>query len=326
VRIPSVPASFFGIVLGIDGLGIGWRLASRLWGAPLIVGEVVLSFGALIWLLLAVAYGLKWLLLREEALAEFRHPVQCCFVGLVGVSTLLMAVAAVPHSIATAWVFFAIGFATQFVFALYRTGELWKGGRDAGHTTPILYLPLVAGNFVSTIALCALGRADWGILLFGAGLFAWLAVESVILNRLYNGEPLPPPLRPALGISLAPPVVGAVAWLYCNGGQPDFAAKAMLGYGLLYALLLARLLPWIAKQPFSPAYWGFSFGVTALANAAMLMTKNGVGDPIATLAGGLFVLSNVVIAVLLVMTLALAFHGRLVGVVEIGAPRATQPV
>lgn len=30
-RRPSIPAAFFGVVLGLVGLGNGWRLASRIW-------------------------------------------------------------------------------------------------------------------------------------------------------------------------------------------------------------------------------------------------------------------------------------------------------
>jgi tellurite resistance protein len=304
------------MVLGIDGLGIGWRLAAKLWDAPILIGEIVLAAGALVWAIVAISYASKWIFLRDEAVAEFHHPVQCCFIGLAGVSTLLMAVAAVPYSTFAAWTLFSLGFTAQFGFALYRTGELWKGGREMAHTTPVLYLPLVAGNFVSTIALSALGHADWAILLFGGGLFAWLAVESVILNRLYVGEPLPAPLRPALGINLAPPVVGAVAWLSCNGGVPDLAAKALLGYGLLHALLLARLLPWVAKQPFTAAYWGFSFGVTALANSALLMAKNGAGGPVAALSLPLFLVANLVIVILATLTLLLLTRGKLVTLLE----------
>jgi len=38
----------------------------------------------------------------------------------------------------------------------------------------------------------------------------------------------------------------------------------MLGYGLLQALLLLRLLPWIRQQPFAPSM-GFHIRAIALA-------------------------------------------------------------
>jgi tellurite resistance protein len=49
-------------------------------------------------------------------------------------------------------------------------------------------------------------------------------------------------------------MVGAVAYLGVNGGVPDLVAHALVGYGLLQALLLLRLLPWIMEQPFAVSY------------------------------------------------------------------------
>jgi tellurite resistance protein len=183
-------------------------------------------------------------------------------------------------------------------FALWRTGLLWRGERDHGATTPVLYLPLVAGAFVTATAAAGLGHSDWGQLAFGAGLFSWLAIESVLLHRLYTGAPLPPALRPTLGIQLAPPTVGAVAYLSVSGGAPDLIAHALVGYGLLQALLLVRMLPWIMQLPFAPSYWAFTFGATALATAPLRMVEHGEAGAVATLAPYLFVAANVTVGLI----------------------------
>jgi tellurite resistance protein len=309
--LPLVPASFFGIVLGLVGLGGGWRLAHRVWGLPAAIGEVLLALGGLVWAVLVVLYAAKWLLARDAALAEVAHPVQCCFAGLAGVATMLVAAALLPLSHAAGLLLYAAGAIITLAFALWRSGQLWHGEREAGATTAILYLPAVAGSFVTGTGAAALGYPDWGQLAFGAGLFSWLAIESVLLHRLYHGPAMPPPLRPTLGIQLAPPVVGAVCYLSVTAGPPDLVAHALLGYGLLQALLLLRLLPWILEQPFTPAYWAFSFGVTALANAALIMVGRGDAGAVATLAPLLFLGSNIAIGLLAAGTLALLFRGSL---------------
>lgn len=309
--LPLVPASFFGIVLGLVGLGGGWRLAHRVWGLPAAIGEVLMAIGILVWAALVLLYAAKWLLARDAALAEIVHPVQCCFAGLSGVATMLVAGALLPVSNAAAVVLYAVGAAVTLAFALWRSGQLWHGDREAGATTAILYLPAVAGSFVTGTGAAALGYPDWGQLAFGAGLFSWLAIESVLLHRLYHGPAMPAPLRPTLGIQLAPPVVGAVCYLSVTSGPPDVLAHALLGYGLLQALLLLRLLPWIREQPFTPAYWAFSFGVTALANAALIMVGRGDGGAVATLAPLLFLGSNIAIGLLSVGTLVLLVRGGL---------------
>jgi tellurite resistance protein len=310
-RLPIVPASFFGIVLGLAGIGSSWRQASVLWGLPRAIGEALMALAALVWATLIVLYTLKWLLARQDAVDEVSHPIQCCFIGLVGVSTMLMAGATLPYSRVVALILFGMGAGLAILFAVWRTGGLWRGGRAPSSTTAALYLPTVAGSFVTAIVVSALGHRDWGQLAFGAGLFSWLATESVLLGRLYTAEPLATPLRPTLGIQLAPPTVGLVAYLSVTEGIPDTLATGMLGYGLLQALVLARLLPWIGGQTFAASYWGFSFGLSALATAPVLMSVRGDTGAASILAPYLFTISNILIAILALRTVLLWGRGRL---------------
>ena len=199
--------------------------------------------------------------------------------------------------------------ATAF-FGIWRTGLLWRGGRQHGVTTPVLYLPFVAGSFVLSLGLSALGHNDWAQLAFGSGLFSWLAIESVLLQRFYTVEPMSEPLRPTLGIQLAPPAVGALAYANASGTSGDMLVHAFIGYAILQALLLARMLPWITRR-FVPSLWGFSFGATALASVTAVLTTRGDNGAIATIAPLAFVVANVLVVGLLIGTAVLLFSGRL---------------
>ena len=306
-----MPASFFGIVLGLAGLGGAWRVAARVWQLPPVIGEALMLVAGIVWALMLALYAAKWIYAREEALQELEHPVQCCFVGLIGVATMLMSIAALPYSRPAAQIAFAVGASFTLAFALWRTGILWRGGRDPGTTTPVLYLPTVAGAFVTATAAAALGHRDWGQLAFGAGLFSWLAIESVLLHRLYTVTSMPAPLRPTLGIQLAPPTVGGIAYLSVTSGAPDLLAYAMLGYGMLQALLLLRLLPWIRQQPFAPSYWAFTFGATALASVPLDMMERGSSGAVASIAPYTFVAANITVGLIALATLRLMLQGRL---------------
>jgi tellurite resistance protein len=307
----AVPAAFFGIVLGLAGLGGAWRAAGRVWQLPAAIGEALMLIAGIVWALMLALYAAKWIYEREEALRELEHPIQCCFVGLVGVATMLISIAVLPYSRAAAQIAFTMGASFTLAFALWRTGILWHGGRDPGDITPILYLPTVGGAFVMATAATALGHRDWGQLAFGAGLFSWLAIESVLLHRLYTVTSMPAPLRPTLGIQLAPPVVGGVAYLSVTTGAPDLLAYAMLGYGLLQALLLLRLLPWIRQQPFAPSYWALTFGATSLAAVPLDMMERGTTGAVALIAPYTFVAANIVVALIALATLRLMLQGRL---------------
>ncbi len=163
------------------------------------------------WLSVTTLYGLKWFAAREVALTEAAHPVQCCFIGLGGVATMLVAGGIIPYSYGLALALYIAGAAFTAGFAIWRTGGLWMGERDPNHTTPALYLPAVAGSFVAAAVGAALGFPDAGQFFFGAGFFGWLAIESVLLHRPLTAPNMANALRPTLGIQLAPPLVGAVS-------------------------------------------------------------------------------------------------------------------
>ena len=315
---PLIPAAFFGIVLGLVGLGNTWRVASRLWRLPAAIGETIMLLAIAVWAVVVVLYAAKWFFARAEARAEWEHPVLCCFVGLAPVATMLVALAVLPYARVAAVALFGMGAAGQLGFGVFRTGHLWTGGRDPLATTPVLYLPTVAGSFVSAIVAGALGWSDLGRLFFGAGLFSWLALESVIIGRFYLLAEMPAALRPTFGIQLAPPTVGCVAYL---AGPVDLFAEALLGYGLLQALILARLVPWIARRPFAPGYWAFTFGVAALSLAALRLVERGLNSPaFVALAVMLFIVANAVIGGIGLGSVWLLARGRLLPAPLLAAP------
>jgi len=309
IRFP--PASFFGIALGLLAFGLLWRAAERLWQLPQAISEIILAIGGAVWVLLILLFAGKWLFARTEARAEFADAIQCCFIGLAPVTTMLSALALLPYAHDIAVALALLGAIGAIVFAVYRSGGLWRGDRDLGTATAVLYLPTVAGSFVTASTLAALGWPDWGQLAFGGGVFSWLALESVLVNRLLHAPALAARLRPTLGIQLAPPAVGAVAYLNVTGSHGDVLVMAMIGYAILQGLILLRLLPWILAQPFSAGYWGFSFGVAALPTAVIRLAGEGGSQPMQILAPVLFAAANIVIGILAIGSLYLLLRGKL---------------
>jgi len=311
MRFPLIPASYFGMVLGLSGLGTAWRFAAQVWHLPAIMGEIVSLASVAVWALLVILFVLKWLAARPDAIAEACHPVQCCFVALAGVATMLAAGGLLPYSRPAAEVMVAAGAAFSLGFGVWRTGGLWQGGRDPASSTPVLYLAAVAGGFVSATLLSALGHADWGRLFFGASLFSWLSIESVLIHRLYIAPAMAEPLRPTMGVQIAPAPVGLAAYLSLEPGPADLAAYMLLGYGLLQTLIILRLLRWIRKEPFALSYWAFTFGITALAAGPLRMAARGDVGPAAQLAPYLFIFANLVVGLIALGTLWLIARGRL---------------
>ena len=310
-----VPLSYFSIAVGLLALANAWRVGVRLWRLPADVAEALVLAGLLTWSVLLALYARKWFTHRDAAVAELHHPLQSAFSALLPVSSLLAAQALIPFSRDAALALFVVAMLAQLALGVWLNGRLWMGGGQPELVTPAIYLPGVAQNFVAATTAAAFGFGQLGLLFFGAGLLFWLATESVILHRAAVLAPLPAPLRPLLGIQLAPPVVGGVSYLALSSGLPDTFAWILLGYGLYQALLLLRLLPWIRAQAFTPGYWAFSFGVAALPTLAMRMVERGADGLAPDLAAALFVAANAVFALLVVKTLVLLARGALLPVV-----------
>ena len=290
----AVPASYFSMVLGLTGLGNGWRVAARLWGFPAWIGEAVMAVAVTVWAVLLLRFAIKWIADREAAKAEAAHPILCCFIALVPVATMLAGIGVLPHAHGAGTAIILAGATASLLFGLWRHGGQWRGGRDERTTTTVLYLPTVGANLVTAIALSALGWPTWGQLFFGAGVLAWIVQESIILGRFLTVEPLPLALRPTVGIQMAPPAVSLLAYAAVTVGPPDIVARMLLGYAIVQALMVLRLMPWI-RQPFTLSYWAFTFGATAISTGTMRFAERG-DDPVFTmLAPVLFTMSNVVI-------------------------------
>ncbi len=307
-----IPASFFVMVLGLSGLGQAWRIAAHLWQLPALIGESLLLLAGMVWAVLLLTYCLQAIRHFELVKAEFLHPVQGGTPALLGVSTLLIVLAVLPYSLTAAWLLTIAGISWHLVFSLWHTGTLWQGGRDTLDTAPTLYLPTVAGNFTSAAALGALGHADWGWLFLGAGVFSWLALESLIIQRLWHPKTMPVAQRPLLGIQFAPPVVCAMACLMLIPGSTEPWLLMLWGYGLFQLLLGLRLGRWLGAQAFAPSYWAYTFGVAATTVSGLKLAAAGLPSA-QWLAIPIFAGANLFIGYLAFRTVQLLLRGQLYG-------------
>ena len=73
-------------------------------------------------------------------------------------------------------------------------------------------------------------------------------------------------------------------------------ALLLLGYGLLQGLFLARNFRWLSNGQFSLGLWSFSFGLAALAGAALVLIQR---QALPTLGWTLFLTANALLALLL---------------------------
>lgn len=279
--LQKLPVNLFAIALGLLSLGNGWRGGAPKLGITPVVGETILFLGLAYWAILCLLYLGKALRYPAAVRREVQDGVQCCFVSLIPITTILAGVALKPYVPVLSRLMLLLGILGQVGYAAYSSAGLWRGTHTVEATTPAIYLPTVATNLSSAMALGAWGLPSLGYVFLGAGVLSWFSLEAAILLRLRVGPEMAPGRRPVLGIQMAPSFVACSAYLTLNGGQFDSIALGLIGYGVLNLLFLLRLLPWILAQGFTLSLWAFSFGLGSMAGVGLKLapTSASMGLP-----------------------------------------------
>jgi tellurite resistance protein len=307
-RIASIRPAHFSIAVGVLAWAQLWRTAAATVQDATALATAMTWLGLSIWAGLSFALAAKWVLYREQLRSEVGHPGSTALSALIPISTLLAAVALRDHAPQPARLLFLAGIVGAIILGLWVHGRYWKGERPLETVTADIYLPTVAQNLVASTTSAAFRLDDLALLFFGAGLFSWLALESLVTVRATQHATMPIALRPTLGIQMAPAAVGGLAYLASTQGPPDLLAKTLFGYALYQAALALRLLPWISRHPFSPAYWSFSFGTVALATMAVLFHQRMPGSVLwESFARLLFPAANLALLTLSLLTAGLAW-------------------
>ena len=307
-RMPAMPVTYLGAVLGLGGLGNAWRAAQRVWGAPAAVGECIALAALVVWVVCGLGFIWTWLVEPEIARRDLRDPARAPFAALLPMSTMIAGFALKPHALMVSDIVVGIGLAAQVLVGVQSTASLWRGGRGDEAVTPSLLMPTVGGFFIGTIAAVQMAGPSLGVLFFGAGMISWIVMESVVLHRLVN-RTLPPELRATMGIYLTPPAIACAAYVELGNTSPDRFVQAVFGYALLQGLVMLRLVPWLREQAFSHRAWAHTFGIAALPLAALRLVELGQQGPIGVLAPLLFVGANLAIGWIALRSVLLAMDG-----------------
>jgi tellurite resistance protein len=307
--LARLPVVLFAIPFGTFGLATAWRRGQAFeWTLAAPVATAIAGVATAVLALLSILYLAKCLRHRNAVKAEFLHPVAGPGMALIPLSLLLCTIwfGEPGHRGWLAWTLAAL--ALQGVIALRVVKVLATGELPSSAVTPVLYLPPTAGGLVGAMALAVLGYPGWAGLLFGMGLAGWALLEVRVLNRLFEG-PMPEPLRPTIGVEMAP---AAVATLAAGVVWPALPGEVLIvGLGVAAGPIVAVMAryPWWGRVPFSAGFWSFSFPLAALAGAVIEVVRRGGWPP--AVGGIALAIASAIIAFLAVRTVLLLLRGRL---------------
>ncbi|TNF21305.1 MAG: C4-dicarboxylate ABC transporter [Rhodobacteraceae bacterium] len=290
-RLENFPITFFGVTMGVLGLGLALRAGGFAGSAV-----AVTVAGALVLAGLFAGYALKALRHPGHVAAEWGHPVRLAFFPAANISVLLLSLLLQDGMPGVSAVLWGIGASVQAVLTIVIVSA-WISHRPfvPGMMSPAWFIPAVA-NVIVPLGGAHLGYHEVSWYFFSVGLVFWLILLTLVFNRLIFHDPLPGKLRPTLVILIAPPALGFIAWIELTGGGLDPAARFLFNTGLFFAALVAVQVPALLRLPFAMSFWALSFPLAALTTASFRY---------AALSGsGAYRMAGLVLLVLLIGTIA----------------------
>lgn len=302
----QMPPAVFPVLLGLVGVGLGWRQAGALFGLPPGLAEGLLGAVVLLVVLALLAYAAKTLRRPSVVLEDLRTVPGRAGLGAMGMVTGLSGLAVAPYLPSVWQPVVLAGLALQAAIAAVLALVLVRGPAEQRRPDPVLYLPFV-GAIVVVPALAAEGMELLATAVFWLTLAAAAVIGAGVLAGLRR-RAVPPPLRPVQAIHLAPPALLSSGAL--SLGMADLAIiLAGTAFGVL-ALLLLRAR-WLTAGGFSPLWAAFTFPCAALASGYLELARAGAPPGMSALGAAVLVFATLITFPVAVMVLRRWLDGSL---------------
>lgn len=267
-RLENFPVTLFAVVMGLTGLAIAYQKAHEILGLPAWMGNGLAYVGAGIFFVLLVVYAVKTLRHFHHVAAEFRHPIRVHFFAAISISLLLLAVAFHHGHGEMARYFWFSGALLHLYFTVNTVGFWINHNFEIQHSNPAWFIPIV-GNVVVPVAGVEYAPLQVSIFFFSIGLFFWIILFTLVLNRIVFHHQLPAKFMPTLFIFIAPPAVAFIAY-YKLTGSYDFSAQMLYSLALFFSLLIASMAKNFLGLKFFISWWAFTFPLAAMTIATLL--------------------------------------------------------
>jgi len=161
------------------------------------------------------------------------------------------------------------GAALHFYLTMHTIAFWINHNQELDHSNPAWFIPIV-GNVLVPVA--GVGFASHGLLMyfFSVGVFFWVIVFAILLNRIIFHNQLAVKFMPTMFILIAPPAVGFIAYFKMYG-VIDLFSMMLFNLALFFTLLIGFMYKNFMKIKFFISWWAFVFPLAAMSISAMLM-------------------------------------------------------
>ena len=246
-RLQFFPIMMFAIVMGLAGLTLVYKKVSEALFLPSIIYLVMMICTTIIFFIILYFYLLKIMKHKNEVKKEFSHPIRINFFAASSISILILSMIYRNTIDPLAQIFFIVGAVFHIFFTFY-TIKFWiNNNLEMQHSNPAWFIPIV-GNLIVPIA--GKGFIDDSVLYFyfSIGIFFWIILFSIILNRIIFHNQFAPKFMPTLFILIAPPAIGFISYVKLTGNL-DFFAQILFNLGLFFTILVFVMYKNFINEP-----------------------------------------------------------------------------
>ncbi|MGE4383107.1 MAG: SLAC1 anion channel family protein [Arcobacter sp.] len=276
-RLQFFPIMMFATIMGLGGLTLVYERLNTIFSFPNYLALFMLGISTFLFFLVLIFYILKLIKYKDEVKKEFSHPIRVNFFAAFSISMLILSIDYRHYYTNVSELFFIFG-AIFHIFFTYYTIRFWiNNNLEMQHSNPAWFIPIV-GNLIVPIA--GKGFVDDSILYFyfSIGIFFWIILFSIILNRIIFHNQFAPKFMPTLFILIAPPSIGFISYIKLTGSL-DFFAQILFNLGLFFTILVFVMYKNFVKIKFFISWWAFTFPMTAVTLSTILMyelTQKGI--------------------------------------------------
>ncbi len=276
-RLQFFPIMMFATIMGLGGLTLVYERLNTIFSFPNYLALFMLGISTFLFFLVLIFYILKLIKYKDEVKKEFSHPIRVNFFAAFSISMLILSIDYRHYYTNVSELFFIFG-AIFHIFFTYYTIRFWiNNNLEMQHSNPAWFIPIV-GNLIVPIA--GKGFVDDSILYFyfSIGIFFWIILFSIILNRIIFHNQFAPKFMPTLFILIAPPSIGFISYIKLTGSL-DFFAQILFNLGLFFTILVFVMYKNFVKIKFFISWWAFTFPMAAVTLSTILMyelTQKGI--------------------------------------------------
>nr|WP_321266626.1 SLAC1 anion channel family protein [uncultured Sulfurimonas sp.] len=264
------PIQLFAIIMGLSGFAVVLAKAYHLFSFPYWFYATILFIDTVLFLLIFTTYMFKVLLHTDAVKKEFYHPIKSSFMATISISFLLLSIAHYDFAPTISVLLWYIGAPLQLLFTLIVIRYWIHNELNIVHSNPAWFIPIVGNVLVPIIGVEA-APVYVSLFFFSIGMFFWIVLFTIMMNRVIFHHPLAQKLVPTFFIFIAPPAVGFISYLRITDGSIDIFAIFLYSIAVFILLLLLFMLKMYDTKVFYISWWAYTFPLTAVTIATLMM-------------------------------------------------------